>query len=495
MTSPIAPRPPAADLDATVTTPRSRRALLAGALGGLGGFLASSLGRVSPVAGASGDPVRMGRTNMAAGTNTILQTNSTGQAFKVLQKGSGSALRGESNAGNGGYLLAKQGSKFGLLAKNGATVNGGGAAIKAEGGANKGVDGSSTSDVAVQGVSSSWVGVLGSSTSNTGVYGFSSSSYGMRGISGSQIGVYGSSTSNVGVVGTSTSSDGVSGTTSGGSGRGVIGTALSGTGGTVGVLGESGSTSGIGVFGYNSNASGSTFGVQGQADSGTGTGVSGIANGQFGAGVHGSSAGSSGHGVAGVVSANSGTASAIYGVATNGNAFAGYFDGSAAVTGTLSKGGGSFRIDHPLDPGRRILQHSFVESPDMLNIYNGNVTTDANGQAVVALPDWFEALNRDFSYQLTTVGSFAKAMVAAEVHDNRFTIRTDAPRVKVSWQLTGIRRDAWADANRIAVELDKPAELQGKYLHPAEHGRPASAGVDFAMRQQAIAAAESAQSS
>ena len=46
-----------------------------------------------------------------------------------------------------------------------------------------------------------------------------------------------------------------------------------------------------------------------------------------------------------------------------------------------------------------------------MNVYNGNVTTDANGDATVILPDYFEALNRDFLYQLTVIGQFAQAIV------------------------------------------------------------------------------------
>ena len=45
--------------------------------------------------------------------------------------------------------------------------------------------------------------------------------------------------------------------------------------------------------------------------------------------------------------------------------------GNATVVGTLSKGGGSFKIDHPLDPENKYLYHSFVESPDMKNVYDG----------------------------------------------------------------------------------------------------------------------------
>ncbi|MEM7390782.1 MAG: hypothetical protein AAF492_00420, partial [Verrucomicrobiota bacterium] len=51
------------------------------------------------------------------------------------------------------------------------------------------------------------------------------------------------------------------------------------------------------------------------------------------------------------------------------------------VSGTLSKSLGSFKIDHPLDPANKFLSHSFVESPDMMNVYNGNVRLDDDGEA------------------------------------------------------------------------------------------------------------------
>jgi hypothetical protein len=82
------------------------------------------------------------------------------------------------------------------------------------------------------------------------------------------------------------------------------------------------------------------------------------------------------------------------------------------------------------------------------------------------MPDWFEALNRDFRYQLTVIGQFAQAMVADEIANHKFTIQTDKPNVKVSWQVTGIRQDAWANAHRIPVELEKPEKERGFYLHP-----------------------------
>ena len=125
------------------------------------------------------------------------------------------------------------------------------------------------------------------------------------------------------------------------------------------------------------------------------------------------------------------------------------------VGGTLSQRRGQLRIDHPVDPAGRMLSHSFVESPDMKNIYDGITVLDESGEAIVDLPEWFNALNRDFRYQLTCIGGFANVYIAEEVANNRFKIAGGRKGLKVSWQVTGIRQDAWANANRIPVEEDK----------------------------------------
>jgi hypothetical protein len=156
---------------------------------------------------------------------------------------------------------------------------------------------------------------------------------------------------------------------------------------------------------------------------------------------------------------------------------AGSFMGDVSVTGNLSKGGGSFKIDHPLDPENKYLYHSFVESPDMMNIYNGTVTTDQNGEAVVEMPAYFEALNRDFRYQLTVIGQFAQAIVGQKIKGNHFRIMTSAPNVEVSWQVTGVRQDAFANQNRIEVEVEKAENERGFYLHPEAFHQPAEKNV------------------
>ena len=105
-----------------------------------------------------------------------------------------------------------------------------------------------------------------------------------------------------------------------------------------------------------------------------------------------------------------------------------------------------------------------------MNIYNGNVMTDADGRASVVLPDYFEALNGDFRYQLTVIGKAALAIIEREVEDNTFTIRTDKPNVKVSWLVTGMRHDPAILASHLPVEEEKPEAERGfvEYAPPWE---------------------------
>lgn len=141
--------------------------------------------------------------------------------------------------------------------------------------------------------------------------------------------------------------------------------------------------------------------------------------------------------------------------------------GSMTVSGSKN-----FRIDHPLDPENRYLVHACIESDERRNLYDGVVATDARGYATVELPDWFEALNTDFRYQLTVIDEtdgdgFALARIVRPIEGNCFTIRTSAPRVIVSWQVTGVRHDAYARAHPLQVEVAKPAAgLSGTAVGP-----------------------------
>jgi hypothetical protein len=306
-----------------------------------------------------------------------------------------------------------------------------------------------------------------SSSGGTGVFAYAGSSTGSNGvIAEGATGVAGYTTVNgsialYGDAGSSTGSNGVVGYGA----TGVAGNStITGSYGTYG----NGST---GVWG-NSTGTGANVGVYGTSAPG-GTGVYGIGD-AFGVLGQSSSPTGSGGGFG-----NSSTGDALFTYNQSGG-FAAFFDGDVDVDGNLSKAAGSFKIDHPLDPANKYLYHSFVESPDMMNIYNGNVTTDDQGSAVVQLPEWFETLNRDFRYQLTAIGQFSQAIVASKVANHQFAIKTDKPGVEVSWQVTGIRQDAWANAHRIPVEVSKPDKDRGLYLHPELFGAPAEKSIGLA---------------
>jgi tetrahydromethanopterin S-methyltransferase subunit G len=170
---------------------------------------------------------------------------------------------------------------------------------------------------------------------------------------------------------------------------------------------------------------------------------------------------------------------ALVGIGRNGARAARFSGGEVLIENQLVVNGGvnavvkNFRIDHPLDPAGKYLYHTSIESPDMKNIYDGNIVTDEKGYATVTLPSYFEALNKDIRYQLTVIGTFAQAIVSEKVRDNRFVVRTDRPGVEVSWQVTGIRRDAYAEAHRVVPETEKPEAEKGTYLYPELFGQPA----------------------
>ena len=234
-------------------------------------------------------------------------------------------------------------------------------------------------------------------------------------------------------------------------------------------FGSFGSNGGDGLYAQGGNATGGDDGGRGVSAYGGNSPGNDGGPGLVGTGGSGSQGGDGIIAYGGPGSVDGGFA--LYAQAGSGlDAGAGAFYGDVDVIGALSKSSGSFKIDHPLDPANKYLYHSFVESPDMKNMYDGNVTTDGSGTAIVTMPAWFEALNTDFRYQLTVIGQFAQAIVASEISNGSFTIKTSKPSVKVSWQVTGIRQDAWANAHRIQVEVEKTQRDQGHYLHPELFG-------------------------
>jgi hypothetical protein len=280
---------------------------------------------------------------------------------------------------------------------------------------------------------------------------------------------------------------------------GVAGPAISALGGAVGS-----GFSGDGLHasaGFTDNGTGGQGVVASGGNGNTGHGGDGVSatGGSIGTGDAGLGArvlgggavlgGNGGHGIVatggggrGVVNTGGHGIVATRGFGNDGatSGLAGLFNGDLEVTGNLSvTGTKNFKIDHPLDPENKYLYHATIESSEVLNVYSGNVTTNEQGEAVVTLPDWFEALNKDLRYQLTVIGTFAQAIVANEVQNNRFAIKTNAPNVKVSWQVTGVRSDAAMKKYPFKVEQEKPKPERGTYLNPEAYGQPEERGLEW----------------
>jgi hypothetical protein len=334
-----------------------------------------------------------------------------------------------------------------------------------------------SSGTAVSGTNTSSInyGLLG--TSSEGAKGVATSGNGVRGEATIGNGVSGLATTGRGVHGQAASTHGAVEGWNTGAGAGVWAGNAAGPSAylandTNGVYATTTKSAGYGAYAENSARStkgyiAGTYGVHGES-----TGYRGDL-GYLDGGVSGVHAATNNYGYLGFATA---------GVRARGysGSKAGYFEGDVQVTGALSKGSGSFKIDHPLDPENKYLYHSFVESPDMMNVYNGNVVLDRAGEAWIELPEWFEALNRDFRYQLTCIGGFAPVYIAEKIANNRFKIAGGHAELEVSWQVTGIRHDRFANAHRVPIEEVKPAEEQGLYLHPDSWGLPEELGVSHA---------------
>ncbi|RJP63561.1 MAG: hypothetical protein C4539_16165, partial [Ignavibacteriales bacterium] len=457
-------------------------------------------------------------------------TNST-YGLNVQNAGSGNGLEGAS-VSNTGVLGTSTGIGGNAIGVKGVSPNGyglygeGGTGIYASGNA-AGVYAVSNNGYGVMGTSGTSNGVYGSSVSSAGVFGESTNGYGVRGNgsigingTGTLVGTYGYSSEGVGAQGQSVSGTGVAGQSESGKGVSGFSTSTTGVEGSSGGSGESGkgvygiARDGYGIWGegyYGAKTTGTYTGlwsIGGSSSTETNYGVYaqagyygvyglsqycgicgvasntgytyGVYGGGPGYGVYGSSAnvGVAGMGEYGVCGyANSTSAYSIYGMNRGGNA--GGFDGNVTVWGTVSKSAGAFKIDHPLDPENKYLQHSFVESPDMKNIYDGTVILNASGEAIIELPDWFEALNKDFRYQLTCIGGYAQVYIAEKISNNRFKISGGTSGLEISWQVTGIRKDAYAVAHPIEVEVDKPTTERGKYIFPELFGAARELGINY----------------
>ena len=240
------------------------------------------------------------------------------------------------------------------------------------------------------------------------------------------------------------------------------------------VIAQPGDGFGIGVTGsYESG-----YGYSGIYSHGANTDGSSGSVGGDGGEFYGGSADTTGDAGAGIYAVGG------EGASDGNNAYSAIFRNDIQISGNTVSDVSSSKIDHPSDPANKYLVHASVQSSEMMNMYSGNVTTDGAGHATIVLPAWFEAENTDFRYQLTVLGKFAQAVVKDEISKGRFTIMTNVPGVKVSWQVTAVRQDAYAKAHPLVAEQNKPVREIGFYQHPELYGQPATKQTEWALNPQ-----------
>lgn len=140
---------------------------------------------------------------------------------------------------------------------------------------------------------------------------------------------------------------------------------------------------------------------------------------------------------------------------------------SVTVIGSLSKGSGSFKIDHPIESmsDTHHLVHSFVESPQANNIYRGKVQL-INGKADINLDEvstmtegTFVLLNRNIHTYTSNETDWDA--VRGKINGNILTIECENNQstALVSWLVIGERKDKhmydtdWTDENgKVIVE-------------------------------------------
>ena len=328
--------------------------------------------------------------------------------------------------------------------------------------------------------------VSSSSTSSAGVFGQSTGrGIGVYGINTSQgHGVYGianhtTASNGVGVVATHSHNQGAGLIAIGGAittpaailGLGTAGEAIDAVGRVIGIFGDA-SQGGAAL-------KAGIFGTAGAFAPGAPTGQIGVL-GQYsfeGVGVHGQAWMFNGLGF--IYFPPPGTDVGVFGSAGDLaalGALAGLFDGDVDIGGTVTAGGKAFLIDHPQKPATHYLRHFCAEGPEPNTLYRGTVTLNTQGEAIVELPSYFEALNADFSYHLTCIGDYAPVYIKQKIQGNRFVIAGGKPGMEVSWLVIARRNDPYWQARpeEHLVEIPKEPDNIGKYLHPELYGAPRS---------------------
>jgi hypothetical protein len=119
-----------------------------------------------------------------------------------------------------------------------------------------------------------------------------------------------------------------------------------------------------------------------------------------------------------------------------------HFQGDITVDGVIhSKKAKAFRIPHPLDADAELMFYS-LEGPEAGVYFRGQATLQ-NGEARIALPDYFEALTRSQgrTIQLTAKGRIPYVLSYEDIEDGVLSVYGTQPDGQFSWEVRAVRAD------------------------------------------------------
>jgi hypothetical protein len=245
---------------------------------------------------------------------------------------------------------------------------------------------------------------------------------------------------------------------------GIVGNSTGAANGISGQV-ESTGTGSAGVYGNNLRTNGG-YGTYGIGFNG----VVGETNYQAGFGVYGRNYDAIGNFTANSVGTYGLGYVGVWGEQSDPLGFSVYSNGDFGAAGTKA-----FYIDHPTAPDTKYLRHFSIESNEVLNVYRGNASFDANGEAIVEMPAYFDAVNNmNCTYQLTPVGAYSPLFIKEKMNNGQFIIGGGSPGMEVSWTVHTERNDPYLQQNpeKREVEVEKELWNQGKYLQPQLYGKP-----------------------
>ncbi len=165
-----------------------------------------------------------------------------------------------------------------------------------------------------------------------------------------------------------------------------------------------------------------------------------------------------------------------FGVYGEGNFYGVFSQGDLGASGVKT-----FIIDHPLEPETKSLKHFSIESNEVLNIYRGVGKFDNNGNCIIQLPDYYNSINIEESYNLTAIGkAMPNIFISKKINsEGKFEISGGIKGYEVSWSVYAKRNDKYVQNHPEKTKdvITKKQYQKGKFWDPISWNKEKDKGI------------------